>query len=264
MDIITIDLPEGKSVFFASDTHLGSGGGHLHTRERERLFVRWLEEIRPQCVALVLCGDVFDFWYEWRKVVPRGYVRVLAAIAGFTDAGIPVYYFSGNHDMWAQDYFVQETGVRLFHDPREFRIGGRRFFVGHGDGLGPNDRKFKMMKSLFKNRAARWFFSHLLHPDFAIRIADYFSRRSRTATGRSDNTYLGDDREWLYLFCTDTLRREHYDYFIFGHRHLALDKTLEDGSRYINLGDWLTYYTYGQWDGREFHLKTYPHDDGLH
>ncbi len=259
MEKIKISLPEGKSVYFASDMHLGVRG-FLHTREKEKLIVRWMDEIRPDCHVLVLCGDVFDFWYEWKKVVPKGYVRILAKIAEFVDAGIPVYYFSGNHDMWAKDYFVEETGVVLFHEPREFDISGKRFFVGHGDGLGPKDRKFKMMKALFKNRFARWLFSHLLHPDFAIRLADYFSRRSRTATGRSENTYLGDDCEWLYMFCTDTLKKEHFDYFIFGHRHLAIDKRLEERARYINLGDWLTFYTYGQWDGREFHLKTYPND----
>ena len=189
MEKITIDLKAGESVYFASDMHLGSGG-FLRTREKEKLLLRWMDRIRPDCGALVLCGDVFDFWYEWKKVVPKGYVRLLGKLAQWTDEGIPVYFFSGNHDMWAKDYFARELGVEMFHEPREFDISGKRFFVGHGDGLGPKDHRFKMMKAVFKNPVARWLFSHLLHPDFAMRTADYFSRRSRAATGCSQNTYL--------------------------------------------------------------------------
>ncbi len=259
MEKITIDLKAGKSVYFASDMHLGAGG-FLRTRAKERLLLRWMDRIRPDCGALVLCGDVFDFWYEWKKVVPKGYVRLLGKLAQWTDEGIPVYFFSGNHDMWAKDYFARELGVGMFHEPREFDISGKKFFVGHGDGLGPKDHRFKMMKAVFKNPVVRWLFSHLLHPDFAMRTADYFSRRSRAATGCSQNTYLGDENEWLYQFCVDTLKGQHYDYFVFGHRHLPIDKPLAGGARYINLGDWITFYTYGQWDGKQFALKTCPHD----
>lgn len=261
MEKVQIPLEEGKSVYFASDMHLGAGG-HLNTRDRERLLVDWLRDIRPSCGALVLCGDVFDFWYEWKNVVPKGYVRIMGEIASFADAGIPVYFFTGNHDMWAKNYFPEELGVVQYYDPVEMDISGKRFFIGHGDGLGPGDHKFKTMKSLFKNRVARWMFSHLLHPDFALDVAGYFSRRSRAATGTGDKTYLGNDREWLHMFCMGKLGKgEYYDYFIFGHRHLALDKPLPGGSRYINLGDWLTYFTYGQWDGSEFYLKEYPHGE---
>ena len=258
MEKIRIELKDGKKVYFISDTHLGIGGS-LRTIEKEKKVVAWLDEMRDTCAALIMCGDMFDFWYEWKKVVPRGYIRLMAAIARYTDNGIPVYFFTGNHDMWSNNYMVEHLGVCQYHDPVEMEISGRRFLVGHGDGLGPGDHKFKAMKALFKNKVARWLFSHLLHPDWAVGVADYFSRRSRTATGTGDKIYMGDDKEWLYLYCRDTLARgDKYDYFVFGHRHLLIDKTLEGGSRYVNLGDWLTYDSYGVWDGSKFEIKYYP------
>ncbi|MDD4819605.1 MAG: UDP-2,3-diacylglucosamine diphosphatase [Flavobacteriales bacterium] len=256
MDKIFIDLPEGKKVYFISDMHLGAGG-YGRTMDKEHLLLSFLDEIKQDCATLLICGDMFDFWYEWKKVVPKGYVRLLGKLAEYTDKGIPVYFFAGNHDMWAGEYFVKHIGMVQYYDTAEFDISGKRFLVGHGDGLGPGDKKFKLMKWLFKNNVARWLFSHLLHPDIAIGIADYFSRRSRSATGTGDSIYMGDDKEWIYLFCKETEEKEHYDYYVFGHRHLLIDKKIGNDARYVNLGDWLTFYTYGVWNGQTFEIKNY-------
>ena len=255
--VIVLDIPEDKKVYFASDQHFGIDSV-LKTRERESLFVDWLKAIEKDCGALFLLGDLFDFWFEYSTVVPKGYTRLFGALARFTDRGIPVYFFAGNHDMWVGDYFKEELGFEIFTDPRRFEIRGKKFFIGHGDGLGPGDYGFKAMKAVFRNSVARWLFKWGIHPDWATALARYLSHNSRGKYREMDRRFLGEDREWLVLFSKETLSREYYDYFVFGHRHLPLDIALSESSRYVNLGDWLEYFTYGEFSGGDLQLKTYP------
>ena len=248
-------MKEGKKIYFASDFHLGVPD-HASSLEREKKIVRWLDEIFPDCEELYLLGDVFDFWFEYRTVVPRGFVRLLGKIAQFTDAGIPVYYFTGNHDMWTFDYLTKELNVKLYRDPIEKVYNGKKFYIGHGDGLGPGDHGYKFIKKVFANPVSKWLFARL-HPNFGVSIANYFSGKSRIATGNTDETYHGEEKEWLVIHAKELLQKNHYDYFIFGHRHLPLDILISENSRYLNLGDWVKYFTYAVFDGKELQLKKF-------
>jgi UDP-2,3-diacylglucosamine hydrolase len=256
-------LKEGKKLYFASDFHLGVPD-HASSLVREKKIVRWLDSIRQDCDELYLLGDVFDFWFEYRTVVPRGFVRLLGKLAEFTDAGIHVHYFTGNHDMWTFDYLVKELNVKVHRSPIEAMSNGRTFYIGHGDGLGPGDRGYKFIKKVFASPASQWLFARL-HPNFGVSVANYFSGKSRIATGTTDETYHGEEKEWLVIHAKELLKKKHYDYFIFGHRHLPLDIELtpadsesgEKSSRYINLGDWVKYFTYAVFDGSALELKKY-------
>ena len=248
-----IRIPEGKQVFFASDNHLGAPDP-VSSRERERHFVAWLREIRPRAAALFLLGDLFDFWFEYRKVVPKGFTRTLGALAEFTDNGIPVYFFVGNHDLWMNGYFEEELGIPVFHRPQVFEMGGKTFLIGHGDGLGPGDKGFKRMKKVFTHPVSRWLF-RWLHPDLGVRLAQHLSVRNKLISGDEDVRFLGENGEWLVQYARRKLLENHYDYFVFGHRHLPLDIALSGTSRYINLGDWITHYTYADFDGKDMVLR---------
>lgn len=251
----TITIPEGKAVFFASDQHLGAPSAR-ESRKREAKFVQWLEEIQPQAAAIFLLGDLFDFWFEYKTVVPKGFTRVLGKLAQITDSGIPVYYFVGNHDLWMKDYFQDELGIPVFHEPQEFQLGNARFFIGHGDGLGPGDKGYKRMKRVFTNPVAKWLY-RWLHPDLGVKLAQYLSRKNKLISGKEDIQYLGKEKEWLVQYSLAKLEESHYDYFVFGHRHLPLEIDLDQESRYINLGDWITHFTYGQFHGGEFRLNRF-------
>lgn len=251
-----MQLAAGKKIYFASDLHLGVPD-YKSSLKREKHFVRWLEMARQDAAEIFIVGDLFDFWFEYKEAVPKGYVRVLGKIAEITDGGIPVRMFTGNHDMWIFDYLPKETGVELYRNPATFKYNGKKFFVGHGDGLGPGDNGYKLIKKIFSNSFLQWAFARL-HPNFGIWLANFFSRSSRVKTGKSDAQYLGDDKEWLAIFSREILQKEYYDYFIFGHRHLPIDLALEKGSRYINLGDWIQYFTYGVYDGEKLALKEFP------
>lgn len=250
-----LNIPEGKNVYFASDNHLGAPD-HGSSLQREKKFVRWLDEIREDCGALFLLGDLFDFWFEYRTVVPKGFTRTLGKLAEFTDSGIPVYYFVGNHDLWMNGYFEEELGIPVYHSPQQFQINEQVFFIGHGDGLGPGDIGFKRMKKVFTNPVAKWMF-RWLHPDLGVRIARYFSVKNKMISGDDDVQFMGEDQEWLVQYSKRKLEDRHYDFFVFGHRHLPLEIPLNKGSKYINLGDWVTYFTYAQYDGRDLLLKEF-------
>ena len=206
----------------------------------------------PQIIFIV--GDLFDFWFEYKKVVPKGFVRVLGKLAEITDSGIPVHFFVGNHDMWMDGYFEQELNIPVYHSPQVFEYNDKKFLVGHGDGLGPGDHGYKMLKKLFRNPVAKFLFG-IIPPFIGMGIAHYSSRGSRSMTGGSDEKFLGEDREWLIAYCREQLKTRYFDYFIFGHRHLPIDFMLNDKSRYINLGDWIRYNSYAVFDGRELELK---------
>ncbi len=250
-----MQIPKGKKVYFASDNHLGAPT-QKQSLVREKKFVRWLDTVRKDAAVIFLLGDLFDFWFEYKTVVPKGFTRTLGKLAELSDAGIPIYYFVGNHDLWMNGYFQQELNIEVFHQPKEFQFNDKTFFIGHGDGLGPGDKGYKRMKKLFTNPVAKWFFKWL-HPDLGVRLAQYLSVKNKLISGDEDITFLGEDKEWLVQYAKRKLAQKHRDYFVFGHRHLPLEIALGDQSHYINLGDWIQYYTYGVFDGESMKLKTF-------
>ena len=252
----TLNIPKGKKVYFSSDNHLGAPTME-QSLPREKRFVAWLDTIKEDAAAIFLLGDLFDFWCDYKTVVPKGFTRTLGKLAELSDAGIPIFYFVGNHDLWMNGYFEEELNIPVFHKPEVFMLNNTKVFIGHGDGLGPGDLGFKRMKKVFTNPIAQWFF-RWIHPDIGVRLAQHLSVKNKLISGDEDATYLGDDKEWLVQYAKRKLESEHYDYFVFGHRHLPLDIDLNDTSKYINLGDWIIYYTYGVFDGETLRLEKYP------
>lgn len=246
-------IPQGKNIYFLSDFHLGTPD-HSSSLKREKHIVRFLSRIKEDAAAIFVVGDLFDFWYEYKKVVPKGFVRILGKMAELTDAGIPLYFFVGNHDMWMSGYFEQELNIPVYYEPKEFEFNGKKFLIGHGDGLGPGDRGYKFLKKIFRNKGCQWLFG-LLPPYIGMGLAHWSSRSSRAATGESDARFLGEDKEWLVSYCKEVLQQKYFDFFIFGHRHLPIDFSLKGGSRYINLGDWIRYNSYAVFDGHQVTLK---------
>jgi UDP-2,3-diacylglucosamine hydrolase len=250
-----MQLPPCKKVYFLSDFHLGSPDA-ASSLEREKKIVRFLETARTDAAHIFIVGDLFDFWYEYRTVVPKGYVRILGKMASLTDSGIPVTFFVGNHDMWMKGYFEKELNIPVHFKPQEFEFNQKKFLIGHGDGLGPGDHGYKFIKKIFRNPLCQWAFG-ILPPAIGVGLANFLSRRSRTATGQTDEVFLGEDKEWLIIYCKEVLKQQPYDYFIFGHRHLPIDFSLNNNSRYINLGDWIRYNSYAVFDGEQLQLKYY-------
>tara|TARA_R110002049_G_scaffold80046_1_gene203644 strand:- start:10827 stop:11597 length:771 start_codon:yes stop_codon:yes gene_type:complete len=250
-----ITLTEGKKIYFSSDNHLGAPTGEA-SRPREKKFVAWLDEIKNDAAAIFLLGDLFDFWFEYKTVVPKGFTRTLGKLAEIADSGIPIYFFVGNHDLWMNDYFETELGIPVFHKPQEFTFNDTSFFIGHGDGLGPKDKGYKRMKKVFTNPLFKWLFKWM-HPDIGLKIGQYMSVKNKMISGDDDATFLGKENEWLAIYAKRKLEEKHRDFFVFGHRHLPLEIELNNKSKYINLGDWIQYYTYGVFDGRTLELKKY-------
>ena len=244
-----------KKIFFLSDFHLGAPNA-AESLIREKKIIRFLDEIKQEAAAIFIVGDLFDFWYEYKKVVPKGYVRILGKLAEITDAGIPIHFFVGNHDMWMKNYFQTELNIEVYFAPKEFTFFGKKFLVGHGDGLGPGDEGYKFLKKIFRNKFCQGLFG-VLPPNIGIGLADYFSRKSRAKTGKTNEVFLGEDKEWLVTYSKEILQQQHFDYFIFGHRHLPLNIQLNDTSKYINLGDWIKYFTYAVFDGKNISLEYY-------
>ncbi len=250
-----IKLNPGKKIYFASDQHFGVPNP-TESRIREEKFIRWLDEIKKDAQVLFLMGDLFDFWHEWKYVVPKGYIRILGKIAELKDSGIDIYFFVGNHDLWMKNYFEEELGIPVFFDKKYYEINDKKFLLAHGDGLGPGDKGYKRMKKVFTNPLAQWAF-RWLHPDIAMRIANYMSQKNKLISGDEDKEFLGEDKEFLIQYAKMKLKTEEIDYFVFGHRHLPLIFELEKGAKYINLGDWISYFTYGVFDGEGFDLKVF-------
>jgi UDP-2,3-diacylglucosamine hydrolase len=248
-----------KKIYFLSDFHLGAPD-HAASIEREKIIVRFLDEIKSSASEIFLVGDMFDFWYEYRRVVPKGYVRLLGKLAELSDAGITFHFFVGNHDMWMRDYFQQELNIPVYYEPMEFERFGKKILVGHGDGLGPGDHGYKRLKKIFRNPACKWLFG-VLPPVVGVGLANFLSQKSRAQTGTTEEKFLGEDKEWLIIYAKEVLKQKKIDFFVFGHRHLAIDHRLPGGSRYINLGDWIRYYTYAVFDGQEMKLLSYQNKD---
>jgi UDP-2,3-diacylglucosamine hydrolase len=249
-----MQIPPGKKVYFLSDFHLGAPDP-ASSLQREKLIVQFLNGIKENAFAIFIAGDVFDFWYEYKKVVPKGYVRLLGKLAELTDAGIAIYLFVGNHDMWMKNYFQKQLGIPVYFEVKDFTINAKTFHIGHGDGLGPGDLRYKLLKKVFRNPVSQWFFG-LLPASIGIGLANYFSDKSRKETGSTEK-FLGEENEWLIIYSKEVLKEKKVNYFIFGHRHLPIDFRLSNESRYINLGDWINYFTYAVFDDNELTLKSY-------
>ena len=250
-----MNLPQGKKIYFASDNHLGAPD-RAKSLPREQLFVSWLEAIKKDAHSLFLVGDLFDFWFEYKKVVPKGFVRVLGKLAELSDSGIQIHYFVGNHDLWMDGYFESELNIPVYHSPQVFEFNGKQFFIGHCDGLGPGDKGVKRMKKVFAHPVSKWFF-RWLHPDLGVRLAQHLSVKNKLISGVEDVTFLGAENEWLAQYAKRKLAEKHFDYFIFGHRHLPIDIALTGTSRYVNLGDWISHYTYAVFDGKDLTLQSF-------
>jgi UDP-2,3-diacylglucosamine hydrolase len=248
-------LETGKKVYFLSDFHLGAPND-TESRKREDRLVRFLQDARKDAGIIFIVGDIFDFWFEYKTVVPKGFVRILGTLAQIADEGIQLHIFTGNHDLWMQDYLSKELNAKLYFEPQTFTIQNKQFLIGHGDGLGPGDEGYKRLKKIFTNPICQWLF-RWLHPDAGIQLANYFSRKSRAKTGNADELFLGEDKEWLILYTKEKAKTMAVDYFIFGHRHYAIDLKISDKSRYINLGDWIRLNSYAVFDGTDLQLLTW-------
>ena len=249
-----MQIAERNKIYFASDSHLGVPD-YESSLEREKIFVKWLDTIKADAAELYLLGDIFDFWFEYRHAVPKGFVRLLGKLAELSDAGIKISFFTGNHDMWMFGYLTKEMNIQIFREPVERTMNGKKFFIGHGDGIGPADHGYKFIKKVFANKVCQWLFARL-HPNFGLGLARYLSRKSRVANGKTDEIFLGEEKERLIQFIKEYEKTTHYDYYIFGHRHLPLD--LEVGNtRYFNLGDWVVHFSYAVWDGEKVVLESF-------
>lgn len=248
-------MKDNKKIYFASDFHLGAPNFE-ESLKREKLLVKWLDEIKADAEVIYLVGDIFDFWFEYKHAVPRGFTRLMGKLAELCDNGKEIHVFTGNHDMWIFDYLPKETGVIMHREPIDVEYNGKKFHIGHGDGLGPGDRGYKFIKRVFASKVCQWLFARL-HPNFGIRIANFWSRKSRSHTKKKDE-FHGEDKEWLVIYSKEKLKEKDYDYFVFGHRHLPLDIDIDGKAKYINLGDWIEYYTYAEFDGENLELKEYP------
>ena len=243
-------MKPGKKIYFASDFHLGVPDVNS-SRERELLIVKWLDQIKIDAEEIFLVGDVFDFWFEYKSTVPRGYVRLLGKLAELSDSGINIHWFTGNHDMWIFDYIPTELKIQLHRQPITRTFAEKKFFIGHGDGLGPGDHGYKFIKKVFANPLCQFLF-RWIHPDVGIVIARFWSGKSRILT--SEEKFLGEEKEFLVMYANEVLKKEQFDYFIFGHRHLVLDISLNRKSRYINLGEWIHNPHYAVFDGKNLSL----------
>ena len=242
-----------KNIYFLSDFHLGAPNA-VESLKREKRIVQFLDAIKNDAQQIFIVGDMFDFWFEYKLVVPRGYTRLLGKLAELTDFGIKIHFFAGNHDMWMRDYFQNELNIPVYYQPTPFEFNGKKFLIGHGDGQGPGDHGYKFLKKLFRNPLCQWMFG-ILPPYFGLGIANYFSKKSRELALQKVEVFLGEENEWLIIYCKEVLQKEQYDYFIFGHRHLPIDFTLNENSRYINLGEWINYDSYAVFNGETTELK---------
>lgn len=253
---MNIQLQDNKKIYFASDFHLGSPT-YEKSREREDRIIKWLDSIKEDAQAIFLVGDLFDFWFEYKTTIPKGFTRFLGKLAELSDSGIDLHVFVGNHDIWMFGYFEQELNAKVYHDPITFILNHTKIMIGHGDGLGPGDKGYKRLKKLFTSKACQWLFKWI-HPDIGIGLANSWSNKSRAAalSNPEEQKFLGED-EWLWQYAKEREVKEHHDYYLFGHRHLPLNLEVGETSKYINLGEWLTFNTYAVFEGNELKLKKF-------
>jgi UDP-2,3-diacylglucosamine hydrolase len=257
--IASIHVPAGKKIYFASDFHLGIPDAAT-SLQREKLICRWLEECSKDAHHIFLLGDLFDAWLEGNKVVPKGFTRFLGKLATMVDNGIGITAFTGNHDLWMRDYFQSELGLPVHHQPIVRSYNQKEFYIGHGDGLGPGDKGYKFLKKIMTNKILQWLYRRI-HPDTGIAIANWFSQLGPKHGDGREEEFQGAEKEWLVQFCKSTIEKNHFDYFIFGHRHLALEYPISERSLYINLGDWIRFDSYAVFDGTNTRLQYYKKHD---
>lgn len=224
--------------YFASDMHLGLDHG-TSSRERERVLVQWLDEVAKDAEAIALVGDVFDFWFEWRRVVPKGFTRLLGKLSELTDRGVRVHFFTGNHDLWAQDYLEKECGVKVHTRPEVFEAYGKRVFVAHGDKLylsGDRPLRVRVVQYFFYSRLWRALFSTLVHPDLAMRMGLAWSRRNRKSKAVA-HRFAGEE-EYLIRYAREYSKCLPVDYFVFGHLHSPVEHPLGNDRQVVVLGEW--------------------------
>jgi UDP-2,3-diacylglucosamine hydrolase len=255
MQELNLTIPTGKKIFFASDFHFGVPN-HAISVAREKKVVAWLSSVEAEASDIFLMGDLFDFWFEYRKAIPKGFTRFLGKLADLQDRGIKIHIFTGNHDLWMFDYLPQELGVTIYKDPIVLKIANHRLLIGHGDGLGPGDKTYKYLKMMFTSSVAQWLFARI-HPNLGITLAHRWSKSSRLSNMKLEEKFQGEDREFLLAWCKETERRAHHDFYIFGHRHLPMDLKVGEISRYINLGEWVHFSPFAVYDGKTLDLKTY-------
>ena len=246
-------MKPGEKIYFASDFHLGFPS-YEKSLEREKKIVSWLDSIRSDASEIYLLGDIFDYWFEYKKVVPRGFTRFLGKISEITDSGIPVHFFTGNHDIWVFDYLPRETGIILHREPVIKEFNGLKFYLGHGDGLGPGDKKYKLLKKVFTSKTLQWLFARL-HPNFSVWFAHKWSHSSRFS--KVNDPFKGEDKESLIIYAKEKLKTQHFDYFVFGHRHITLNHPLSDKTRFLHTGDWINNFSYCVFDGEKVEIKKF-------
>ncbi|MEI8278564.1 MAG: UDP-2,3-diacylglucosamine diphosphatase [Bacteroidota bacterium] len=250
-----MNLPAGKKIYFASDFHLGIPD-RATSLAREKRLCSWLDEIQKDAAELYLVGDLFDVWFEYKNVVPKGYIRFLGKLAELSDGGMHIEAFTGNHDLWMRGYFEDELNIPVHHSPITREYNGKKIFIGHGDGLGPGDNGYKMLKKVLRNPVSQWLYRRL-HPDTGVGMAGWFSRLGPKHVDGEEEKFQGPEKEWLVQFCLEKLKEEHFDYFIFGHRHITLEYPLPQNSMYVNLGDWIRYDSYAVFENQELSLQFY-------
>ena len=246
-----------KNIYFLSDAHLGSLAIE-HSRTQERRLVNFLDQIKNKAAAIYLLGDMFDFWYEFKTVVPKGYTRFLGKLSELTDMGVEIHFFTGNHDIWCDDYLEKECGLIIHKKPLTTELYGKEFYLAHGDGLGDPDKKFQFLRSLFHNKILQALFS-CIHPRWSIAFGLNWAKHSRLKRENGkEPDYMGEDKEYLVLYTKEYLK-SHPDinYFIYGHRHIELDLQLSKTSRVLILGDWISQFTYAVYDGEHMFLEEY-------
>ena len=250
--MIDIKLNPSKRIYFCSDNHLGSPNRNL-SLEREKIFITWLDQIKTDAQAIFFLGDLFDFWFEYKRVVPKGFTRLFGKLAELSDSGIDLFFFVGNHDCWIGNYFEDELGINVFHKKVDLNIDNYNILIGHGDGLGPGDNKYKFLKLLFRNPILKKLFS-FIHPDIGISLGKFLSQKNKIISG-DEKVFESEDKEMLFSYCKDVLKTKYYHFFIFGHRHVPLELDLGNNSKYFNTGDWITHFSYLVYDGNSFNLN---------
>lgn len=247
----------GKAIYFASDFHLGTPNKQ-ESALREKQICSWLDHVSQDAKSIFLVGDLFDFWFEYKTCIPKGHIRFQAKIAEIVEKGIEVHFFHGNHDMWMFDYFKEELGVHIHKDNFHYKENGKRFFIAHGDGIGPGDLGYKSIKLVFRNKICQWLFARL-HPNFGIKLAEFLSKSSRGTYDPKEYAFKGWEKEHLFQYSKKSNKKSPHDYFIYGHRHLPLKKAF-DQSMYINLGEWIHFNSYGRFFQGEFELLQWKNE----
>jgi UDP-2,3-diacylglucosamine hydrolase len=251
-------IPQGKKIYFASDFHLGAPN-HEKSLIREKRIIRWLESIRQDAEKIFLVGDIFDFWFEYREAVPRGYVRLLGKLAELSDSGIEIIVFLGNHDMWMTDYFEKELKIKTFRRPKSYIFNQKKFYIGHGDGLGKGDWLFKILKIIFEGKIPRFLFGRVLHPNLGLYLGNLWAKHSWNKHNKEERPkdVISPDNERLLLYSKQIEAQNHHDYYVFGHIHNCIELRVSESATYFNLGDWVVFNSYLVFDGEKASLEKF-------